>query len=385
MSAAHALKSVIEKKDSCSQAQIVDCIEYVSHALNVVVSGGYKQLVTKTPALFGALYRSTNKQNSLNGIAEHIIAKFSKRLLPLLKDFKPDAIVSTHAFAGEMMAELKKMYNLDIPLISIITDFAPHMMYLHPNITKYVVSSEKMQDELCNLGVEKERIMVLGIPIKDEFYEETDKKAELESIGLDPNLPTLLIMAGSFGVTDILKLYAEINTSETDFQIIVITGKNQKLYNAFSIFLGQNPSDEMTDFKKSINELKLKYKLGSKTAQSPKKTVLIYYTNEVNKYMHISDMIVTKPGGLTVSESLASGLPLAIFKAFPGQEEDNSQFLISNNAAVKIDKNNCRQIVDGLLNDKDKLNEMKDNCKRVSKYRSAESLYNELCQILDKI
>ncbi len=96
-------------------------------------------------------------------------------------------------------------------------------------------------------------------------------------------------------------------------------------------------------------------------------------------------MIVTKPGGLTVSESLASGLPLAIFKAFPGQEEDNSQFLISNNAAVKIDKNNCRQIVDGLLNDKDKLNEMKDNCKRVSKYRSAESLYNELCQILDKI
>ncbi len=144
MSAAHALKSVIEKKDSCSQAQIVDCIEYVSHALNVVVSGGYKQLVTKTPALFGALYRSTNKQNSLNGIAEHIIAKFSKRLLPLLKDFKPDAIVSTHAFAGEMMAELKKMYNLDIPLISIITDFAPHMMYLHPNITKYVVSSEKM-------------------------------------------------------------------------------------------------------------------------------------------------------------------------------------------------------------------------------------------------
>ncbi|MDD5924047.1 MAG: glycosyltransferase [Clostridia bacterium] len=384
MSAAKALMNYIESHDDNSTAQIVDCIEYVSHALNIIVSEGYRQLALKAPAIFGFLYHSTNKSNTLYNLSERILVLFAKRLLPLIDEYKPDIVISTHAFAGDLMAELKKKKNINIPIISIVTDFSPHKMYIHPYINKYVVSSEKMVDEMIEMNVDKDRVTILGIPINTSFYNKIDREMELRLMELDPSIPTLLIMAGSFGVTDILKMYAELSTSETEFQIIVITGKNPKLFNAFNIFLGREMPDDVSEFQKTISELKLKYRLGTKYIENPKDTVLLYYTNEVEKYMHVSDLIITKPGGLTVSESLACGLPMAIFNAFPGQEEDNSDFLISNDVAVKITKDNCKRVIENLLNDSVRLSQMKENCRRISKYKSAEGVYNLILEIMQE-
>lgn len=378
MSAANALKGLIESKDENSVAEVVDCIEYVSRYLNATVSEGYKQMAMKTPALFGALYKSTNKESPANTVAAQFIRRFSRRLLPLIAQLRPDVVVTTHAFAGEMISELKKRYNLDIPIVSIITDFAPHRMYVHSHIDNYIVSSDKMITELENFNVDKNKILSLGIPINVSFYNEIDKRKELLQMGLNPDLPTLLIMAGSFGVTDILKMYAEVCKVSADFQIIVITGKNPKLFNAFNMMLGREAADKKSEIENLLTELKLLNSVGKRTLENLKKTVLLYYTTEVEKYMHASDLIITKPGGLTVSESLACGLPMAIFKAFPGQEEENCDFLLDNGAAVRITKSNCKEVIEELLSNPERLDTMKENCKKVSKYQSAESIYNLL-------
>lgn len=109
---------------------------------------------------------------------------------------------------------------------------------------------------------------------------------------------TILIMAGSFGVNNILSVFREITALPQDFQMIIITGRNEKLYHAFEEEL---PS-------------------------CPKPCKLVYFTKEVEKYMKAANLIVTKPGGLTVSEALACNIPLAVFDAIPGQEEDNANF-----------------------------------------------------------
>ena len=107
-------------------------------------------------------------------------------------------------------------------------------------------------------------------------------------------------------------------------QIVVITGRNEKLYLAF------------------LDEVKT----------SPKPTKVVYFTDEVENYMHASDLLVTKPGGLTVSEALACGVPLAVFDAIPGQEEENADFLLSNDMAVKLEPGkDCGEVVRELLDD----------------------------------
>ena len=147
--------------------------------------------------------------------------------MPLIEEFKPDIIVTTHSLATELYASLKKLLGLKIPIISRMTDFAIHQTYIYEGVDAYVVSSRKMVDDLVNRGVERVRVYPYGIPVKQEFYKEIDRLTAFESEGLDPELPTILIMAGSFGVTDILKIYHKIVKSPEDFQIIVITGKNE--------------------------------------------------------------------------------------------------------------------------------------------------------------
>ena len=171
----------------------------------------------------------------------------------------------------------------------------------------------------------------------------------MESEGLNPDVPTILIMAGSFGVTDVLKVYHKIVKSPCDFQIVAITGKNEKLYEKL---------------QKHIAEL-----------GTSDRTKLLFFVDNVEDYMHVSNLIVTKPGGLTVTESLACHLPMAIYSAFPGQELENVKFLISQNAAIFIDKELGAQHILGLLHSPNRLKEMKENCKKLARPQAAEDIY----------
>ena len=180
-------------------------------------------------------------------------------------------------------------------------------------------------------------------------------------LGLDKSLPTILMMAGSFGVSNVFDVYENIIDIDLDFQIILVTGKNQKLYNHFEEVIGS----------------------------SPKKTKLIYFTEEINKFMQASDMIITKPGGLTVTEALACNIPMAVFDAIPGQEEENAEFLLKHNMAVRIsDGNSCREAIIELLKDGEKLEDMKEACTSFDKNDSTKNiclLINELIENNDSM
>lgn len=384
MRASQALKEMVENKDCNSKVEIVDCLEYISPSLNKTVSGGYEHMAKKAPHLYGALYKQTNKDNVFNNMATQLTKGFSRRLLPLLANFRPDAVVSTHAFASEMMSALKRKYKLDIPIVTIITDFSPHRMYIQDNVDFYITASDDTVEQVKTLGVKEDRIRSLGIPIDSSFYDEFDREKELKEMGFQADIPTLLLMAGSFGVSDILKIYMGICQIDADFQIVVITGKNEKLYRAFEALL--DPSEELgkrAKLKQLLAEYNLPGLWSAKKCQC-KPTKLLFFTNEVQKYMHISDLIITKPGGLTVSEALASSLPMAIFKAIPGQEEENSDFLVKNNVAIRITKSNCTDKIGYLINNPNVLEEMRANCGKVIKDRSAENLFSLLKELVDK-
>lgn len=355
--ASHAVESYILANSKDAVVQVVDTLKIISPVLDKTICDGYHFLATKTPKVFGKMYKQTNKENSFSQFVPKFNSLFSQKLIPLLAESHPDVIITTHPFINEMISHLKGKGMITQPLICIMTDYGPHKAWIADNVDAYIVSNEDMIPEMMEMGVEKERIYPFGIPVGDVFFNKEDKAALLKELGLNAELPTVLIMAGSFGVSNVLQIYKDIAKLETPFQLIVITGRNQKLYDAF---------------EKEIPD-------------SPKQTKLVFFTNEVEKYMHASDLIVTKPGGLTVSEALACDIPLAVFDAIPGQEEDNANFLVAHEMGVRIQEgDNCAEIVDSLLADHERLAKMRSSCEKFDKSESVKNILSLIQELLEK-
>lgn len=356
MRASRAIENYMSEHDKSANVKIVDSLLYINPILNKTVTSGYVYLATKTPKIYGKLYELTNKEDRWISFVSRLNYLFANKLLPLIDEFKPDVIITTHPFPTEMVSILKSKELVNIPLVCIMTDYAPHKTWVNQQVDAYIVSNDDMVKEMNDIGIREEVIYPYGIPIEQVFFEKKDKDLVLDELELNPNLPTILMMAGSFGVTNVFKIYEDIINIDRDFQVIVITGKNQRLYD---------------EFAKVINK-------------SEKQTKLIYFTDEVNKFMQAADIIITKPGGLTITEALASNIPMAIFDAIPGQEEENADFLINHNMAIKLEKGqSCDKLIEELLINKEKLNNMKEACKSFDKNDSSKNicaLINELVE-----
>lgn len=354
--ASHAIESYIRKNSTGNEVAVVDALKSINSVLDKTVCEGYHFLATKTPKVFGQLYRKTNEESILSNLVSRFSSVFSQKLVPLMEEQKPDVIISTHPFSTEMVSHLKGKGIVQAPLICLMTDYGPHRAWFGEHVDAYIVSTADMIPEMEAMGVQKEKIYPFGIPVGDVFFTKRDKPELLEKFGMDTGKPTILIMAGSFGVTNIMNIYKDLIRVPVDFQVIVITGRNQKLFDAF-VPVVEN---------------------------SPKKTKLVFFTDEVENYMHASDLIITKPGGLTVSEALACNIPLAVFDAIPGQEEDNANFLLTHNMAVKLEKGvDTGKTIQTLLEDNRRLEEMRSSCEEFDTSDSIKnifSLINELCE-----
>ncbi len=406
--ASNALKSYIVSQNNGDNVEIVDTLEYCSSILNKTVTLGYKTLAKNAPALFGTFYKTADKESPISSIVDYFMAQFAKKLIPLIEEKKPDVVVTCHPFASNMLSLVKESYGINVPVISIITDYMPHRAYIGNRVDAYITASKDTADNLAQkYNVDKSRIYPLGMPIFQSFYhhDENREKETLDRLGFSHNIPTVLIMAGSFGVTDILKIYERLVDIELDYQIIIITGKNRKLYDAFEKLLNRNINEFETDDFSSIEEehtdvsiFKVIYEHSSELRQEfssrltktfkrstdkTKPTKLFYFVDNVEDYMHVSDLIITKPGGLTTSESLACGLPMALFKAFPGQEAQNADFLVDKQAAIVLEKGDAvKQQISQLLSDKERLLKMKQNCKNCARTNASERIYNLINEIV---
>ncbi len=380
MSAANAIKDYFVSHNVF--ATVVDAIEYISPVLNKTITEIYEYIATKQPKLWKMVYNSSNNE-TINRLVVGINSVISKKLLPLLESSDPDLIISTHPFTTEMVSTLKLHKVIDLPLICVMTDYAPHRTWISPEVNAYVVANSDMVGQMVDIGVKKELIYPFGIPVDDSFHVKQDKNKILEELSLDPSIPTILIMAGKGGFANIDKIYSDLQNINLDFQIIVITGKNEKLYNKVKdLSEGKLSANKRTRMLSRISKyipklehikFKVKSKKSNKTLHKLKNTKIIFYTNEVEKYMSISDLIITKPGGLTVSEALACGLPMALFNAIPGQEEENANFLVSNNMAVKLEKDGA-QTIKNLLENPKKLSGMKKSCEEFDKSDSLKNI-----------
>ena len=403
--ASRALKNYIDDHCPDTQADVIDALQECSALFNSFVVNGYKALLTVSPPLFGMLYKVADKPSPLAELIQIIYSQCSRRLLPIIKEKCPDVVICCHPFTAGIMSYMKLKHGYDVPLISIVTDFFPHRAYVADGVDAYVTASQRANDILAaDYSIPAEKLFFYGHPVYESFYEGKGRERSqvLSELGLDPSKQTVLMMAGSYGVTDILSIYERLVSIDLDYQLIIITGRNKKLYEAFEKLLADEKEFETDDAPQLLRELpedsilRTVYSDGDfdketdrstfrRTTDSVKPTKLFYFVDNVDDYMHASDLIITKPGGLTTSESIACALPMAILRACPGQEAQNAELLEEEGIGINLGKGeNASEKIEDLLRHPEKLDEMRSACRQFVRKGSSERIYELAKKLADK-
>ena len=357
LSAAKSIKQYIDENYSDVETQIVDCVKYINKALDKLTTGAYREMAKKMPLLWGKVY-SDSQKGILSDISKNTNKVMAIKLKKLINEIKPDLIISTHPFSSQMTSYLKRKGKIDCEIATILTDFAIHEQWTieHENINYFFVSNDDMKNDLIKCGVDSSKIYVTGIALSNRFFESFDKEKIYENFNLDKNKKLILFFGGGefgLGKEKTVKILESLINDVPEYQIVAIAGKNEKMKLAF---------EEIVNKLNANNRVRV-----------------LPFTDKVPELMSISNVVVTKPGGLTTTESLAMELPIIVINPIPGQEEENANFLVNKNVAVWIKKkDNPDEIILKLFSSPEKLKSMKNSTRILAKKNSTK----DICDIL---
>jgi processive 1,2-diacylglycerol beta-glucosyltransferase len=346
--AAQAIAAALKARGEAHQlVDILDCTPALFRRMYVK---SYIDLVQKAPELWGYLYDRTDVVRPATSKRVKARLAFNQlNSLPfkkLLKEASPRAIVCTHFLPLELLSDLKGRGKIDTPVHAVVTDVSPHALWVYPNIDCYHVATRAAARELERKGFPAERIRVTGIPVDPVFAERTTGPAARKKLGL-PEKPTVLMLSGGFGVGPMTEALESFRGSSAEISLVVVAGKNA--------------------------ELEAKCRAVAKTLRVPV-TVHGFVTN-MHELMDAADLIVTKPGGLTTTEVLAKGKPMALVSPIPGQEQRNCEYLLEAGAAVRLyDVADAAFYLTEWLADAERMKRMTAAAKAIARPRAAEDI-----------
>lgn len=275
------------------------------------------------------------------------------RLINLIMKEKPDLILLT--FPTPAMSIIKKDLGVDIPVATVITDYTMHKNWYTPNSNRYFVATEHTKSQLIQYGVDPSIIDVTGIPIHERFNEEVERNAWLTNNGLQPNKKTLLMVAGAFGVVGGFNEMLATLTEESDHQYVVVCGNNTQLIDTLKAAYKDNPN-----------------------------VLIIGFTKEMARWMASCDLMLTKPGGITISESLCKSIPLVFFNPAPGQEGENAIYFTEKGfSRITNSYEETTATVLELLSDEHQLKQYKENMQKHYLPESSKYICMSLMQLLE--
>jgi processive 1,2-diacylglycerol beta-glucosyltransferase len=342
---AQALYEAIQLRFPTLEPVIFDFMEYTHPYSKHISRSLYLQGIQKFPKVYGYVYQKTRKMNTISKMMKKIFSTGMGRMLKLIEEVQPAVVVSTFPLAAAVLSKLKSLGLTDIPAITAITDHTDHSCWIYPYTDKYIVGSGVVREALIHLGVEKERISVTGIPIRQQFLQSLQKEEIFQKYNLDPLSPTVLVMGGGCGlIGDGRSTIKEFEELPQTIQFIIVCGHNEKLQ--------MKLKDKMQNSKHHIH--------------------LTGYIHNVHELMAISDLLVTKPGGVSTFEAIAMELPMLLYKPIPGQEEDNAKFLVQSGVAIQAMKErDLIHHISRLLSNAKLLQQMRVNAKNFHPKESA--------------
>lgn len=331
--AARAVQEALERNGVT--ARVVDFVEWLHPAVRSFAKFSLIQGVQKTPALYGLFYQSTLRIKPESRLSKRLNHLGIAHLKKYLRNFAPDVVVGTFPTPLGLMSELRSEGFTRTPSIAIVTDYTAHPQWIHTYTDYYCVASDSVRREFIAYGLNADRIRVTGIPVRSKFDDGSvhsllRNRDEIRSkLSVDSNTPLILIMTGGAGVLTDVAGWEQI-VQRTNAQFCIICGRNERLYRRLSMLSSQ-------------------------------RVRVLGFTENIDEWMSIADLAVSKAGGLTVTESLAMELPMLLYRPIPGQERRNARFMIQTGSAVHADNvREAQRILESLVQDPARLMKMRD-------------------------
>jgi len=318
----------------------INAFNYTNPISEKVVNSIYMGVIKSTPGIWDYLYDNPQIARRVESIKKTIHLINSKKLKILFDRFRPDVVVCAQAFPCGMVADYKNVYSSPLPLIAVLTDYIPHSYWIYDTVDFYVTPSEEMSTRLVRRGVVPEKIKALGIPFDAKFSKEMSKAQARNKLGLRQDIFTVLIMGGGHGLGPVKSIVKSLEKLTFPIQELIVTGINKQLYRS----------------------------LRRKVKKNKQKTILYGYVNNIEELMAAADIIITKPGGVTAAEALTKKLPMIIIHPIPGQEMNNTIFLVEKGAAIKIDSAvEINPVIEDLVRNPYKLKYLSESAAKISK------------------
>lgn len=347
MRAAQAVELALRQLAPQANVRNVDVLTLTNAPFRRVYGKAYLDLVNRAPHVLGYIYDHMDKPRSPESKRDKLrlaIEKLNlKNFVALMDEGHWDVVVNTHFLPAEIIASLRREGKLDVPQITVTTDFETHRLWVNEPCDHYTTATPEGAAYLHHWGV-KGPISVTGIPIHPVFSQAKDRAECLARQGLIGDRPILLQLAGGFGVGPIEKIYNGILSIEVPLELAVVAGKNEEV-------------------KRDLEQIPV---------PARHRTKILGFTDQMDELMCVADVVLSKPGGLTTSEVLARGAAMAIVNPIPGQESRNSDYLLEHGAAIKI--NNVATLplkLTELLRNSARLSSLKANAKRIAKPQAA--------------
>ena len=323
ISAANAIKEELKLKNNNQSVYIVDVVDYLFPSWANLIYSGFNHLTSKFSTVYNFFNKTAGNYNETIPLKKALVKKLDK----LIEEYNADIIISTIPIASKYISLYKETKNINIPLYTYITDISAHNEWLGKGTNLYFVGSKETKIELMGKGVLEEKILISGIPVKQAFKNLKIIKEKKQK--------ELLIMGGGLGlipgIEDILKTFNENDS----INVTLICGKNKEMFN------------KMKEKFPNIN--------------------VVGFTNDVHKYMNKADLIITKSGGITTFEAIHALCPLYIIHPFLMQEVGNALYIEKNNIGMikwKKKENISKDVIE-LINDEKRLNQMKEDMRRI--------------------
>ncbi len=351
--AAAALEAACAGLPGVASVKHIDVLKFTTSVFRALYAELYEQMVSKTPSLWGWWYEKSDtpwKGEKFRVAAERLQMR---PLLDFLRAEKPDITICTHFLPSDMVSYMLGKKLLSTKHAVVVTDMHVHALWLCHHFERYFVATEEAAYYLNQLGLPEDRITLSGIPIHPVFSQPMDLDALRLKLEVDPALPVVLLSAGTFGMESSLEGVRALMHLQSPAQIFTICGRN----------------DDLLREVKRVTE----------TAPSHLKFRALGYVENMHEWMALSDILIGKPGGLTLSEALASALPMVLLDPIPGQEAINASSLLEQGVAVTpTDVITLPYKVDVLLREPQRLATMKERMRQLARPRAAYTILETL-------